>query len=87
MKWRLKFLFKKKEVKKAKIIVNEFNRLVGQKLEEVVKACRKDEREWRRLSMALGSKVIALDAEELSYYLQNIPEIEKAIKYFKKTTM
>ncbi|NRA85856.1 MAG: hypothetical protein HRU28_00380 [Rhizobiales bacterium] len=77
-----KVSIQKKEVKKAKIIVNEFNRLVGQKLEEVVKACRKDEREWRRLGMALGSKVIALDAEELSYYLQNIPEIEKAIKYF-----
>ncbi len=71
-----------KEMKKAKTIINEFNRLAGQKLEEIIKKCRNDDREWRRFIMVIGDETIALDAEELAYYLQSIPEIEMALKLF-----
>lgn len=71
-----------KEMKKAKIVVNEFNRLAGQKLEEVITKCKDDTREWARFSMTIGSKLIAKEAEELSYYLQNIADVEKALKFF-----
>lgn len=73
---------KAKEMKKAKIIVNEFNRLAGQKLEEIILKCKDNEREWARFSMSIGSRLVAREAEELSFYLQNIPEVEKALKFF-----
>lgn len=71
-----------KETKKARIIVNEFNRLAGQKLEEVIENCKDDEREWARFSMTIGDKLVAEEAKELAYYLQNTAEVEKAIKFF-----
>lgn len=71
-----------KEMKKAKIIVNEFNRLAGQKLEEIIESCKDNEREWGRFSGAIGSKLVAREAEELAFYLQNIEEVEKALKLF-----
>lgn len=73
-----------KEMKKAKIIVNEFNRLAGQKLETVITECRKNDREWSRFAMIIGNKMVARDAEELAHYLQNVDEIEKALKVFSK---
>lgn len=73
---------RQKEMKKAKIIVNEFNRLAGQKIEEIVKNCKDNEREWGRFSGAIGGKIVALEAEELAYYLQNVEEVEKALKFF-----
>lgn len=73
---------RKKAMKKAKIIVTEFNRLAGQKLEEVIEKYKDDEKEWSRFSAAIGSRLIAREAEELAYYLQNIEEVEKAHKAF-----
>lgn len=73
---------RKKEMKKAKIIVNEFNRLAGQKLEEVIEKYKDNEKEWMRFSGAIGSKLVAREAEELAYYLQNVEEVEKAHKFF-----
>lgn len=71
-----------KEMKKAKIIVGEFNRLAGQKLQEVIDKCKDNDKEWARFAMVIGNKLVARDAEELSYYLQNGSEIEKAVKLF-----
>lgn len=71
-----------KDMKKAKIVVNEFNRLAGQKLEEIINKCKDDDREWARFSMTIGNKLVAREAEELSYYLQNTGEVEKALKFF-----
>ncbi|MBL1240348.1 MAG: hypothetical protein COB13_000745 [OCS116 cluster bacterium] len=73
---------RQKEMKKARIIVNEFNRLAGQRLEEIIEKCKDNEKEWTRFSGAIGSKLVAREAEELSYYLQNIDEVEKALKFF-----
>ncbi len=72
---------KQKEIKKAKTIINEFNRLVGQKLEESISIFKQNDRDWRRFVMLIGDDIAAQDAEELCYYLQNIPAIEKATKY------
>lgn len=71
-----------KEMKKAKIIINEFNRLAGQKLGAVIAGCRNNDREWSRFAMVIGNKMVARDAEDLSHYLQNVDEIEKAIKMY-----
>lgn len=71
-----------KQMKKAKIIVNEFNRLAGQKLKSVISKCRDNDREWARFAMVIGNKKVARDAEELSEYLQNTEELENIMKFF-----
>lgn len=46
-----------KEMKKARIIINEFNRLAGQKLEEVITKCRSNDREWSHFAAAEASSM------------------------------
>ena len=71
-----------KEMKRAKIVVNEFNRLAGQKLNEIIVSSKQDYKEWTRFTMIIGNENIAADAEDLSFYLQNMRDVETALKFF-----
>lgn len=77
-----KAAMQEKKMKKAKLVVSGFNVLVGEKLEAVIKQHKGNERDWSRFAMIIGNKSIAEDAEDISYYLQNISEVEQALKFF-----